>query len=151
MPKGKSLWPAFWLLPVDQEWPPEIDVFEVLGHKTHTVYMTNHWGTKPKYMSSQQGYSGPDFAKKFHRFAIEWNPGEIIWTIDGVERFRSKQGVPAEPMYLLANLAVGGEWPGNPDASTPFPSYLEIDYIRVYQRSYGYRFWLPIILNKSSS
>jgi beta-glucanase (GH16 family) len=48
-------------------------------------------------------------------------------------RHRTSQGVPSEPLFLIANLAIGGEWPGDPDASTPFPGYLEIDYIRVYE------------------
>jgi beta-glucanase (GH16 family) len=147
MPKGQGLWPAFWLLPVDQSWPPEIDVFEVLGHEPNTVYMTNHWGSEAEHLSAQSIYNGPDFSQDFHTFGIRWEPNEIIWYIDGLERFRSNQGVPAEPMYLLANLAVGGEWPGNPDETTPFPSYLEIDYIRVYQRANSNHVWLPIIVN----
>ena len=154
IPQGKGLWPAFWLLPVDQDWPPEIDVFEILGHETNTVYMTNHWSSETEeHVFVQEVHVGSDFSQGFHTFAVEWGPSEIIWYIDGVERFRSNQGIPAEPMYLLVNLAVGGEWPGNPDETTPFPAYLEIDYVRAYQRSYGYHLWLPIILNapKTSS
>ncbi len=60
-------------------------------------------------------------------------PDELVWYVDGVEQFRSKQGVPAEPMILIANLAIGG-WAGPPNAETAFPAYLDIDYIHVYQR-----------------
>jgi beta-glucanase (GH16 family) len=77
---------------------------------------------------------GPDFSAGFHAFAAEWKPGEVIWYVDGVERGRSTAGVPAEPMYLIANLAVGGDWPGNPESTTTFPGVMEIDYIRVYQQ-----------------
>lgn len=146
VPSGKGFWPAFWLLPEDQGWPPEIDVFESLGHETDTVYMTNHWSDGAgAHQSAQEVYTGPDFAQAFHTFGLEWKPGELIWYIDGVERFRSNQGVPSEPMYLLVNLAVGGDWPGDPDQSTVFPGYLDVDYIRAYQRSYSHRTWLPII------
>jgi hypothetical protein len=60
--------------------------------------------------------------------------GEVIWYVDDVERARSTAGVPDEPMYVIANPAVGGDWPGNPDATTVFPGFMDIDYIRVYQR-----------------
>jgi beta-glucanase (GH16 family) len=134
MPKGKGFWPAFWLLPMDR-WPPEIDVLEVLGHQTDVVYLTNHWGADWQHHQSQgQWFQGPDFGSDFHLFGIDWEPDVIIWYVDGVERFRSYIGVPQEPMYLIANLAVGGSWPGYPDSTTPFPSYFEIDYIRGYER-----------------
>jgi hypothetical protein len=81
------------------------------------------------HQSNQGVYVGPDFSQAFHTFAVEWQPSQIIWYIDGVERFRSNQGVPSEPMNLIINLAVGGAWPGNPDASTVFPAYLDIDYV----------------------
>jgi beta-glucanase (GH16 family) len=134
MPKGKGFWPAYWLLPVDK-WPPEIDVLEVLGHETDVVYMTNHWGIDWQHHQGQGvSWKGPDFGDDFHVFGIDWEPDVIIWTVDGIERFRSYIGVPQEPMYLLANLAVGGSWPGYPDNTTPFPAYLDIDYIRAYAR-----------------
>lgn len=155
VPSGQGFWPAFWLLPEDQSWPPEIDVFEILGHETDTVYMTNHWQTDlAEHMSVQETHQGPDFAADFHTFACQWQPGEIVWYIDGVERFRTNQGVPTKPMYLLVNLAVGGEWPGNPDETTPFPGYLEIDYIRAYQPfddHYDHQAWLPIIFSGETS
>jgi len=135
MPQGKGLWPAYWLLPVDH-WPPEIDVLEVLGHQPDIVYTTNHWGADWQHHQGQgYWYQGPDFSADFHVYGMEWESNVIIWTVDGVERFRSYIGVPQEAMYLLANLAVGGTWPGDPDMTTPFPSYLDIDYIRAYQRT----------------
>ena len=134
MPAGKGMWPAFWLLPAVGTWPPEIDVLEVLGHQPNIVHMTNHWASGT-HQQHGLGWTGPDFSQAFHTFAVDWEPGVVTWYVDGVERFQSKSGVPAEPMYVIANLAVGGAWPGNPDATTPFPSAMDIDYIRVYKRS----------------
>jgi beta-glucanase (GH16 family) len=134
LPKGQGFWPAFWMLP-DKEWPPEIDVFEYLGHDADTIYMSNHWSDSTNWHQSETtGYTGPDFSADFHTFAVEWNLAEIIWFVDGIERHSTTTGVPNEPMYIIANLAVGGLWPGSPDNTTPFPSYLEIDYIRLYTR-----------------
>jgi beta-glucanase (GH16 family) len=154
MPKGQGLWPAFWLLP-DKDWPPEIDVLEYLGHKSNTIYMSNHWSDSENWHNSKTvGYTGPDFSEDFHTFAVEWNPGEIIWYVDGVERHRTNTGVPDRPMFVIANLAVGGKWPGSPDSSTPFPSYLEIDYIRLYTRAefgqMGFLHFIPGIFKSES-
>ncbi|HEX5505874.1 MAG TPA: glycoside hydrolase family 16 protein [Thermomicrobiales bacterium] len=138
LPAGRGLWPAFWLSPADYTvWPPEIDVFEVLGQTPGVVAMTTHFADPGTGEAAQdQGiYLGPNFADDFHTFAVEWTPTEIVWYIDGVERFSSRTGVPSQPLYLIANLAVGGPSAGKPDASTPFPSELEIDYIRVYQQT----------------
>ena len=76
-----------------------------------------------------------DFSKEFHTYAVRWSPGEIVWYVDGVERQRVTEGaIAAQPMYVLFNLAIDGDWPKSPDASTVFPSALEIDYVRVYQK-----------------
>ena len=77
----------------------------------------------------------PDFSADFHTYGVEWTPGRIIWSVDGQETARVEgDQVSSEQMYLLANLAVGGDFPGSPDETTPFPSTYEIDYIRVWQR-----------------
>jgi beta-glucanase (GH16 family) len=135
-PRGKGFWPAFWLLPANKQWPPEIDVLEILGHEPNKVYFTNHWRDPAcTHRSHGQSFTGPDFSADYHTFAIDWEPGEITWYLDGIQRARSTAGVPAEPMYVIANLAVGGDWPGNPDATTPFPGFMDVDYIRVYQKA----------------
>jgi beta-glucanase (GH16 family) len=136
VPAGKGLWPAFWLLPATRTWPPEIDILEILDHDPSTVYFTTHWrDANRRHLSDGHRFKGPDFSADFHTFAVDWEPGTIVWYVDGVERARTSKGVPDEPMYLIANLAVGGDWPGNPDATTTFPAVMEIDYIRVYQRA----------------
>ncbi len=138
VPSGAGLWPAFWMLPADQNSRPEIDVMEFLGDDTHTVRMHFHYldadGERQK---NGEDWNGPDFADGLHTFGVDWQPDRIIWYVDGRERWRFPEAehISVEPMYLLLNLAVGGEWPGPPDATTPFPSYFEIDCVRVWQRA----------------
>lgn len=128
LPRGKGLWPAFWMLPKDESWPPELDVVESIGDPSQ-VYMTAH--SKHGNSFGAEARIAPNI---FHTFAVSWDERDLIWYIDGGEAGR----VPTpddmhKPMYLLANLAVGGNWPGAPDASTPFPAKLMIDYIRAYR------------------
>jgi beta-glucanase (GH16 family) len=142
-PKGKGYWPAFWLLPASKRWPPEIDVLEILGHDPKTVYFTTHWrggeakdapGARPRHLHDEHHWTGPDFSADFHTFAVEWEKGSIVWYVDGVERARTDKGVPDEAMYVIANLAIGGDWPGKPDRETVFPGVMEVDWVRVYRR-----------------
>ena len=136
VPKGKGMWPAFWLLPEPLGWPPEIDVLEILGHEPNKVYTTHHFRDAQKKHASHGGsWTGPDFSADFHVFAVEWSPEALVWFVDGVERFRSEKSIPHGKMYLLVNLAVGGEWPGSPDDQTPLPAAFEVDYVRVYERT----------------
>jgi beta-glucanase (GH16 family) len=134
LPKGQGFWPAFWMLPVQPNYPTEIDVFEMLGNAPNIIYMTNHWmGSDKEPQKNQIAYLGADFSAGFHTFAVRWSASELIWSVDGVEQYRTSVGIPNSPMFLLANFAVGGTWPGNPDSSTPFPSQMQIDYVHVYQ------------------
>jgi len=136
VPAGQGLWPAFWLLgQVAAPGVNEIDIHEILGHQPSTVYMTVHWGTDydAGHKSDGSSWAGPDFSADFHVFGLEWTPDAIIWTIDGVERKRhTGEGVPQVPMYVILNLAIGGMWPGAPDATTQFPALYQIDYVRAY-------------------
>jgi beta-glucanase (GH16 family) len=133
VPKGQGLFPAFWLMPANGKWPPELDVFEVLGQDSSKVYMTVHYTNSNHYPGEVQGsYSGPDLSLEFHTYGLDWEPDRLTWYVDGVERFSTTQNVPHEPMFLLINLAVGGDWPGPPDHKTPFPSEFDINYVRVF-------------------
>jgi MYXO-CTERM domain-containing protein len=138
MPKGQGLWPAFWLLGDNgTTGVNEIDIQETLGNAPNTVYMTVHWGTSytVNHQSDSKAFTGPDFSADFHVFGLEWDQDAVIWTIDGVEQHRHEGvGVPQVSMYLIANLAIGGSWPGPPDATTVFPATYAIDYIRAYQK-----------------
>jgi beta-glucanase (GH16 family) len=134
VPRGKGLWPAFWLLPaVAGKWPPELDVMEVFGSQPARVLMAQHYRDGAGRPADRlRTWAGPDFSAGFHTFAISWSASSVVWYVDGVERFRSRRDVPDEPMYVLVNLAVGGDAPGQPDAGTRFPSVLEVDYVRVW-------------------
>jgi len=133
LPAGQGLWPAFWLLHTGPQPWTEIDVFENLGHDASTVYLSNHWHDDANaHQSLTQPFGGPDFSQGFHTFGLNWAPDSLTWYVDGVPRASTRDNVPAEPMFILANLAVGGVWPGYPDATTPFPAEMAIDYIRVY-------------------
>lgn len=138
VPKGKGLWPAFWLLPEPPAWPPEIDVLEILGHEPDKVYFSNHWPAPAdpdgNSLSQTGEFKGIDFSKAHHTFAIEWEENLIRWFVDGVERHRSEREVPDTPMFLLVNLALGGGWAGEPDASTQFPADFEVDFIKAWRK-----------------
>jgi beta-glucanase (GH16 family) len=116
-------------------WPPEIDVYEIFGSRPNGLHMTNHFRDKQG-VHRQNGTTiyGPDFSKDFHTFAIEWNPKEIIWYLDDKKVFRSETGIPEERMFLILTLGLGGDYAGEVDNTTPFPSTFDIDYIRVYQK-----------------
>lgn len=134
VPWGAGLWPAFWLLPVSTDWPPEIDVMEVIGSATQEVSLTYHArGPQGEDVAHGFGWRGPDFAAAFHTFALEWVPDRLVWFVDGIERARWQGQTPREPMYLLLNLAVGGDWPGAPNTETRFPARFDIDYVRAWR------------------
>jgi parallel beta-helix repeat protein len=131
LPKGKGLWPAFWMLPASYNSRPEIDILEARGSNTNRVNFNLHF---PNVVTGSS-YTGPDFSAGYHTFAVDWQPTALIFYVDGVERWRyTGAEIPSEPEYLVLNLAVGGDYDGAPDASTPFPSYLDVDYVRVWQR-----------------
>jgi beta-glucanase (GH16 family) len=149
IPAGQGMWPAFWLLGDDIDrvsWPGcgEIDIMENIGKEPATVHGTLHG---PGY-SGAQGigalYSLPAgrFADAFHVFAVEWEPAAIRWYVDDVlYETRTPADLPGgarwafdHPFFVIVNLAVGGRWPGNPDATTVFPQTLVVDYVRVYAR-----------------
>ena len=147
IPRGQGMWPAFWMLGADLDavgWPKsgEIDIMENIGREPDTVHGTVHGS----------GYSGANgigrpakllrgaYSDDFHVYAVEWEPQEIRWFVDGRQYHRlTSADLPGgtkwafdHPFFLLLNLAVGGNWPGNPDASTSFPQQMLVDYVRVY-------------------
>ena len=128
LPPGKGLWPAFWLLPKDGSWPPEIDVMEAVSDPTH-IYSTVHSTTGPA--AGVEARVSPD---AFHTFAVSWDRKRVAWFVD--DRSIGSVPTPADmhkPMYMVANLAVGGDWPGAPDETTVFPATLSIEFICAYR------------------
>jgi len=150
MPQGKGLWSAFWLLnsyyKQDEPEDPEIDIIEAIGDRTTTANHAYHYqvdnngdGFYRTRMTNEGRATISDFSQAFHVYSVEWTPGRIIWFVDGVETHRLEGSeVSDEQMYIIANLAVGGSFPGPADETTPFPARFEIDYIRVYQRWFVY-------------
>ena len=155
VPEGQGLWPAIWMMPKDEshygQWPKcgEIDIMEVLGNDVSTAYGTLHFGEPHGEIQGTWGLTGQTYADSFHEYSVEWEPGEIRWYIDGNlyntanDWFTAVQGedekpYPApfdQPFFVQMNLAVGGTWPGNPDATTDFDkAEFEVDYVRVYQK-----------------
>ncbi len=132
VPAGQGFWPAFWLLPADGSWPPEVDIMEVLGNRPTKAYFTTHGGTPQHVVSAGGAFNGADLSVGWHTYGLKWTPHALTWYLDGVERFRTTRLVPHVPMYLIVNLAIGGSWPGNPDQTTPFPSELAVDNVRVW-------------------
>lgn len=160
LPGGKGLWPAHWLYPQNRDWKmeylmaeavtnghermipeerpwySEIDIMEYLGHEPNILYGTLHYHTFDgrKKSSSGKWIGQCDYSHDFHIYALEWEPNEIRWFIDGKMIHSTTNGIPHTPHYLILNTAVGGAWPGNPDETTVFPQFHDIDYVRVYQR-----------------
>jgi beta-glucanase (GH16 family) len=137
IPAGLGLWPAFWTLPTDLSWPPEIDVFEILGDAPNVINMHYHYPDgSDNGVDDGAKWTGPDLSADWHTYAVDWEPDSITWYVDGVARrtYTDASHIVSKSMYLLANLAVGGDWPGNPDASTSFPALYQIDYVRVWQQ-----------------
>ena len=131
-PQGQGLWPAFWLLPADGSWPPEIDVVEALGHEPATIYGTVHWLENGEYLE-RQGATTVDDPDAFHTYGVLWEQDRLVWYVD-LQPYFETPPLPglARPLYLLLGMAVGGRWPGSPDASTPFPAEMQVDYVRAY-------------------
>ena len=149
IPKGQGIWPAFWMLGANIDkvpWPDcgEIDIMENIGKEPNLIHGTIHG----------PGYSGADAIGKsyalageqkyfddFHVYAVEWEPKEIRFYVD---QFLYETRTPADlpkgarwaydhPFFLLLNVAVGGSWPGNPDATSVYPQTMLVDYVRVYE------------------
>lgn len=151
IPAGQGMWPAFWMLGEDIDkvgWPAcgEIDIMENIGKEPSTIHGSIHG---PGYVGSvgiEAPYKLPGkqrFADDFHLFAVEWEPNAIRFYVDEdlyVTRTRADlhpgwKWVFDHPFFLILNLAVGGDWPGNPDGTTVFPQEMLVDYVRVYQRA----------------
>jgi beta-glucanase (GH16 family) len=147
LPSGQGIWPAFWTLGTDLAsvgWPAsgEIDIMEFIGKTPNTTYGTLHG---PGYSGAQgigkpREFSGP-VDGDFHIYSIVKRPNEIIWYVDGIEYHRlTPANLPAggtwvfeKPFFVILNLAIGGDWPGAPDATTPLPARMLVDWVRIYR------------------
>lgn len=154
-PEGQGLWPAIWMMPTDEnhygQWPKcgEIDIMEVLGNDVNVTYGTIHYGEPHAEQQERYVLTEGSFADDFHEFSVEWEPGEMRFYVDDNlfhtvnDWFSAVAGADDRPypapfnqtFFVQLNLAVGGNWPGNPDETTDFDkAEFEIDYVRVYQK-----------------
>jgi beta-glucanase (GH16 family) len=170
VPWGKGLWPALWLLPQDDKYggwaaSGEIDVMEIVGEKPHQVLNSIHFGSvypKRSLITHVHELPGGSTVADWHVYAVEWDPGEIRFYVDGVHTTTQSfwwscsktvdgAGIEAtrkadindwpapfdQPFYIVMNVAVGGNFPGVPNPATQFPAELVIDHVRVYDRVGG--------------
>lgn len=146
LPKGQGIWPALWMLGESFSslgWPDcgEIDIMEIVGHEPATTHGTVHWDNNGSYASygGHTSLSSGVFADESHVFSITWDSQAITWYLDDVQ-FHVIDITPSglsefhEPFFFIFNIAVGGNWPGSPDATTTFPQRMIVDYIRVFQQ-----------------
>lgn len=146
VPQGAGLWPAFWSLGTDigeVGWPQtgEIDFMEFVGRLPNEIFGTIHG---PGYSGGQSFGNVYDFGEPvysdFHTFAVEWEPDLIKWYVDGnlyhtatPSDVAPNEWVFNDPVYLLLNVAVGGNFGGPVGQDTTFPQEMVVDYVRVYQ------------------
>ncbi len=131
--EGKGLFPAIWLLYQDPETNTyvEIDIMENLGHESETVFGVLHMTTNEGYTYDYSTFYVEN-PLGFHLYSVEWTESYIVWYVDGNEYLRVVASIPPVPLHLIINLAVGGDWPGEPDCSTVFPTNVEVDYVKFY-------------------
>ncbi|PCJ98448.1 MAG: glycoside hydrolase [Flavobacteriaceae bacterium] len=149
LPEGQGIWPAIWMLGENISsvgWPAcgEIDIMEMIGGqgREKTVHGTAHWDHVGNYASYGQDYSlsSKTFKDEFHVFSIVWTSETITWYVDDIE-YNVIDITPVElnefqnEFHFLINLAVGGNWPGDPNNATTFSQFLIVDYIRVFQEN----------------
>lgn len=137
VPEGAGLWSALWLLPASRQARPEIDLFEVVGSRPNELLMHFH-PEDPAVPADGAAVTLPadaSFTSGWRDVRLDWEPGELRWYVDGeLVWTRSGNDIPDEPMYLVANLAVGGVLAGTPDDLAAFPATFELDHVRVSRR-----------------
>ena len=145
LPQGQGIWPALWMLGENittVSWPAcgEIDIMELVGHQPNRVHGTVHWqdaGNHADYGDNISLNSGV-FADEFHVFSIIWDAQSIKWYMDDnlfntIDITGGELSEFQEKFFFIFNIAIGGDWPGSPDANTQFPQKMTVDYIRVFQ------------------
>jgi len=157
IPRGQGIWPAFWMLGANIDsvgWPTcgEVDIMENIGKVSDqgTEHGTIHG---PQGGGDYNGGSGVGstytlpggaaLADDFHIYAVEWSTNQIRFYLDTNLFFTATPAslpggstwVFSQPQFLILNVAVGGNWPGNPDGTTAFPQQMLVDYVRVYNYS----------------
>ncbi len=147
VPKGKGIWPALWMLGSNistVSWPKcgEMDIMELLGQEPNKVYQTVHFGPGPaSTQKSRNKISTTAYSEVYHLFSVNWEMDKVQFFVDNellLEMTKADAGGADypfnNPFFFIINVAVGGNWPGSPDGTTPFPSWMMVDYVRVFQK-----------------
>ncbi|WP_158797729.1 family 16 glycosylhydrolase [Pedobacter sp. L105] len=141
MPLGQGLWPAFWMLGTDFPkvgWPDcgEIDIMEHVN-ADNLIYGTIHWDNGANY-----GLTTTTTPADYHVYAVEWNANSIRWYVDStlyvtanIANNINNTGAFQKPFYIILNMAVGGQFPGNKIDDTKLPAQMLVDYVRVYKQT----------------
>lgn len=147
LPFGQGIWPALWMLGAninEVSWPRcgEIDIMEMIGGsgREKTVHGTVHWQATGGYANygGSKTLSNGTFSDEFHVFSIIWEENSITWLLDG-QQYHVIDTSPdhlsefRNDFFFIFNVAVGGNWPGSPNAQTVFPQFMIVDYIRIFQ------------------
>jgi beta-glucanase (GH16 family) len=150
LPLGQGLWPAFWMLGANIDevsWPEcgEIDIMEHVNNEDLTHGAVHWYNNGHSFVGNSTGVD----PTQYHVYGVIWEQNLIRWFVDGVQFYQftvqasnNSDDAFRHPMFLLLNMAIGGNWPGYPDATTPFPSSMLVDYVRVYQ---------PVILSTNDN
>jgi beta-glucanase (GH16 family) len=143
LPVGQGTWPAFWMMGENKpsvDWPGcgEIDVMEHINSLPKN-YGTAHWDKNGHVQSGGTTYAD---MTNWHLYAVEWNQDSVRWFLDGnrywgvsIKNGENNTQAFHEPFFILLNLAIGGDWPKNPDSTTIFPDTMYVDYVRVYKEN----------------
>lgn len=151
LPTTQGMWPAFWLLPNGTQWPTggEIDIMENRGSQPLVVSSAYHWQTNPGPCCSQHQYVFEEYGlfqngqwenyhAGFHTYAVEWEATQLRFYVDGVLHYTVNETpdrpIFETPMNIILNLAVGGDFGGNPNGTTVFPQFMDVEYVRVWER-----------------
>jgi len=138
MPEGFGLWSGFWMLGADfVDLKPQLFVAEHDGGKPDSVFHNYNYHDADGNLRSpgQWEVSAAGVTTDFHTYGVQWEEQLLVFYIDGLPKYRIEgENVSSQAMYLIANLAVGGTWPGSPQSTTTFPAELSIDYIRAYSK-----------------
>ncbi|RSK37601.1 glycoside hydrolase family 16 protein [Hymenobacter metallilatus] len=147
LPKGKGVWPAIWMLGADidqNNWPKcgEIDIMELRGSQPREFLSTMHFGNS----TADHRYKGTtkamavDLSADYHTYSVVRSKDLLRFYVDGETQpyyqFTGSDASPFpfnNPFFVILNVAVGGNFDGNPDGSTTFPQQMQVDYVRYYQ------------------
>ncbi|NNE29182.1 MAG: glycoside hydrolase family 16 protein [Saprospiraceae bacterium] len=163
LPNGQGIWPAIWLLGdnvTEIPWPGcgEIDIMEMLGHDPARIYSTLHFTNDENRhgeIQEPRDALGSNFHEAYHVFSLDWTPESLNFSLDGIQY--QQVGIQDDmkeflrSFYLILNVAVGGNWPGDPDDTTTFPQSMYVDYVRVFsQNGFEAKTAPPLVIEEES-